>query len=161
MPLFQLSHFWIIFLDIFVWLIIHLGVSYLCSLIPISYFEKDMWWYKTRSWERDGMFYQKPLRIKVWRKVIPDGGSMFKGGFPKKNLECGDAGYLKTFLNETKRAELTHWLAIVPVPVFFLWNIWWVGLIMIGYALIANLPCIMLQRFNRARIIRVLTSRQK
>jgi glycosyl-4,4'-diaponeurosporenoate acyltransferase len=81
---------------------------------------------------------------------------MFKGGFPKKNLECSDAGYLKTFLNETKRAELTHWLAMVPVPVFFLWNIWWVGLIMIGYALIANLPCIMLQRFNRARISRVL-----
>ena len=156
MPLFQLSHFWIIFLDIFVWLVIHLGVSYLCSLIPISYFENDIRWYRTRSWEKDGMFYQRPLRIKSWRKVIPDGGAMFKRGFPKKNLENKNTGYLKTFLYETKRAELTHLLAILPAPLFFLWNIWWVGLIMIAYALIANLPCIMLQRFNRARISRVL-----
>jgi glycosyl-4,4'-diaponeurosporenoate acyltransferase len=156
MPLFELSHFWIIFLDIFVWLVIHLGVSYLCSLIPISYFEKDIWWYRTRSWEKGGMFYQRQLRIKSWRKVIPDGGALFKRGFPKKNLECNDTGYLKTFLYETKRAELTHLLAIVPAPIFFLWNIWWVGLVMIAYALIANLPCIMLQRFNRARISRVL-----
>jgi glycosyl-4,4'-diaponeurosporenoate acyltransferase len=151
-----LSHFWIIFLDIFVWLVIHLGVSYLCSLIPISYFENDIRWYRSRSWEKDGMFYQRPLRIKSWRKVIPDGGAMFKRGFPKKNLENKNTGYLKTFLYETKRAELTHWLAILPAPVFFLWNIWWVGLIMIVYAFIANLPCIMLQRFNRARISRVL-----
>jgi glycosyl-4,4'-diaponeurosporenoate acyltransferase len=102
------------------------------------------------------MFYQRPLRIKSWRKVIPDGGAMFKRGFPKKNLENKNTGYLKTFLYETKRAELTHLLAILPAPLFFLWNIWWVGLIMIAYALIANLPCIMLQRFNRARISRVL-----
>ena len=161
MPLFQLSHFWIIFLDIFVWLVIHLGISYLCTLIPISFFKKDRKWFRIKSWEKDGKFYQKPLRIKKWRKIIPDGGGLFKGGFPKKNLESGETSYLKTFLYETKRAELTHWLAIIPAPVFFLWNIWWVGIIMIAYALIANFPCIMLQRFNRARISKVLIPRQR
>lgn len=156
MPPFQLSHFWIIFLDIFVWLVIHLGVSYLCTKIPISYFKKDVRWYRTKTWERKGMFYQKTLRIKKWRGIIPDGGGLFKGGFPKKNLESSDEGYLRTFLYETKRAELTHWLAMIPAPIFFLWNIWWVGIIMIIYAFIANIPCIMLQRFNRARLQNIL-----
>jgi len=161
MPVFRLSHFWIIFLDIFVWLLIHLGVSYLCTLIPLSFFKKDIRWFRIRSWERQGMFYQRPLRIKVWRKVIPDGGGLFKKGFPKKKLQSSDAGYMETFLYETKRAELTHWLAIIPVPLFFLWNIWWVGIIMIAYAILANLPCIMLQRFNRARIGKILEERRK
>ena len=159
MPLFQLSHFWIIFLDIFVWLVLHLGVSYLCTKIPISFFKKDFRWFHIRGWEKGGRFYQNPLLIKKWRGVIPDGGGLFKGGFPKKTLECSDTGYLKTFLYETKRAELTHWLVMIPAPIFFLWNIWWAGIIMIGYALIANLPCIMLQRFNRARLYRILKSR--
>ena len=84
--------------------------------------------------------------------MIPDGGGLFKGGFPKKNLESSDPKYLKIFLYETKRAELTHWLTILPAPIFFLWNMWWVGIIMIAYALIANIPCILLQRYNRARL---------
>jgi glycosyl-4,4'-diaponeurosporenoate acyltransferase len=77
---------------------------------------------------------------------------LFKGGFPKKKLESTKPEYIKIFLSETKRAELTHLLTIVPVIVFFLWNVWWVGIIMIVYSLIVNIPCILLQRYNRARI---------
>jgi glycosyl-4,4'-diaponeurosporenoate acyltransferase len=128
-------------------------------MIPISFFKKDCRWFRIRSWEKDGRFYQRPLRIKRWRGVIPDGGGLFKGGFPKKSLESSDTGYLKIFFYETKRAELTHWLAMIPAPIFFLWNIWWAGIIMIVYAIVANVPCIMLQRFNRARLYRVLESR--
>ncbi|WP_367619250.1 hypothetical protein [Planococcus shenhongbingii] len=29
---------------------------------------------------------------------------------------------LKVFAAETKRAELTHWLSIIPAPLLFLWN---------------------------------------
>jgi hypothetical protein len=32
---------------------------------------------------------------------------------------------------------------------------------MIAYAFLANLPCIMLQRFNRARIGKILEERRK
>jgi glycosyl-4,4'-diaponeurosporenoate acyltransferase len=156
MPPFQLSHFWIIFLDIFVWLVLHLGISYLCTKIPLSFFRKEMWCFRMRSWENQGMIYQKIFRIKKCKTFIPDGGSLFKGGFPKKNLGSKDTVYLEKFLYETKRAELTHWLVMLPAPVFFLWNIWWAGIIMIFYATFANLPCIMLQRFNRGRLYRLL-----
>ena len=38
-------------------------------------------------------------------------------------------------------------------PVFLLWNPWWLGLLMFAYAVIANLPCLIVQRYNRARLV--------
>jgi len=135
-----------------VWLVIHLGMSYLCVKIHISFFERDCWWFRIRNWEYRGRVYKRFFKVRRWKGIVPDGGGLFKGSFPKKNLEGNDPQYLKTFFYETKRAELTHWLAILPAPIFFLWNMWWVGIIMIAYALIANIPCILLQRYNRARL---------
>jgi glycosyl-4,4'-diaponeurosporenoate acyltransferase len=154
--LFNLSHFWIIFLNIFIWVVIHLGISYFCSLMPLSFFSGEIRFFKTKRWESGGKIYQKFFKIKRWKKIIPDGGSIFKGGFPKKHLEDKNIKYLKTFFYETKRAELTHWLTILPSPIFFLWNIWWAGIIMIFYALLANIPCILLQRYNRARLEKII-----
>jgi hypothetical protein len=42
--------------------------------------------------------------------------------------------------------------AIASAPVFFLWNPWWGDLIIVLYALVANLPCILVQRYNRFRL---------
>ena len=131
-------------------------MSYLCVKIPISLFEKDIWWFKPKNWEYRGRIYKNIFKVKKWRNIVPDGGGLFKGGFPKKHLESSDPQYLKTFYDETKRAELTHWLTILPAPIFFLWNIRWVGIVMIVYALIANIPCILLQRYNRARLANVI-----
>jgi glycosyl-4,4'-diaponeurosporenoate acyltransferase len=124
--------------------------------VPMSFLEKDIWWFKIKNWESRGRIYKNIFKVKKWRNIVPDGGGLFKGGFPKRHLESNNPKYLKTFYNETKRAELTHWLTILPAPVFFLWNIWWVGIMMITYALIANIPCILLQRYNRARLSKII-----
>ena len=34
---------------------------------------------------------------------------------------------------------------------------WWLGIAMAGYAVVANVPCILVQRYNRARLERMLT----
>jgi glycosyl-4,4'-diaponeurosporenoate acyltransferase len=59
-------------------------------------------------------------------------------------------------LRETCRAELTHWLTLLFAPFFFFWNPLWVGFFMIFYALAENLPLIMAQRYNRARLRRII-----
>ncbi|MBK8650664.1 MAG: hypothetical protein IPN23_02960 [Elusimicrobia bacterium] len=51
--------------------------------------------------------------------------------------------------------ELAHWLAMTAAP-FFLWNRPWVGGLMAAYALAGNLPCVIAQRYNRARLARLL-----
>lgn len=153
---FQLSHFWIIFLDIIVWAIIHLGISYACTRIPLNKLNPQNRWYRTKNFENKGNIYTGFFKIKKWKHYVPDGAKLFKQGFPKKKLESCSKQYLETFTLETCRGELAHWLQILPAGIFFLWNIWWAGVIMIVYALCVNIPCILLQRYNRARLQNVL-----
>jgi glycosyl-4,4'-diaponeurosporenoate acyltransferase len=158
--LFDPGHFWVIFLNIIVILLIHLGISFVCTKIPLKHFNPFNRFYRTKKFEMGGRIYTNIFKVKKWKKVIPDGARLFKGGFPKKNLENCSNDYLYIFTQETCRAELTHWLQIVPSGIFFLWNVWWGGVIMIAYFLLANIPCILLQRYNRARLLRVIEAKK-
>ena len=64
--------------------------------------------------------------------------------------------YCRLFIKETCRAELFHWLVFALAPLFYLWNEWRVATLMIPYALLANVPCIIAQRYNRPRLTRML-----
>ena len=144
-----------ILLDVAVWLIIHIGVSYLIIHVPLGSFDAGFWLYKQRKWERDGKMYARIFRLKKWKNRLPDGAALFKKGFPKKHLNEPDAAYLSNFIRETCRAETAHWIMFFLSPVFFIWNPRYVGIVMIMYALLANLPCIIIQRYNRIRLRRV------
>ncbi|HET6952094.1 MAG TPA: hypothetical protein VFI47_17060 [Acidimicrobiales bacterium] len=66
---------------------------------------------------------------------------------------------LESFAAETRRAELVHWAIPLVVPVFALWNPPWLAGVMAAYALVANLPCLIVQRYNRGRLERILARR--
>ena len=151
---FHLPSVWTIALDFVVWLVIHLGVSMSVAKIKPDAFDPESWLYRGRSWERKGKIYKAFLGVKKWKRVLPDGAAVFKSGFRKRHLKNGDALYIQRFILETCRAELAHWVIFVFSFVFFIWNDWWVGMIMVAYALIANMPCIIAQRYNRARLRR-------
>jgi glycosyl-4,4'-diaponeurosporenoate acyltransferase len=146
-----------ILIDIAAWFVIHMGVSYSMTHIPFSSFDTGFWLYKQRKWEKNGKLYVRVFRLKKWKKRLPDGAALFKKGFEKKHLKNIDNVYLDNFIRETCRAELTHWIVILFSPVFFIWNIWWVGVVMIVYAILVNLPCIITQRYNRIRLKRVFS----
>ena len=107
-------------------------------------------------------FYEKWFGIKHWKDRLPDGARWLGSGFIKSELRTRDPQYLNRFLIETWRGELCHGCALLFVPLFFLWNPWWGNLVIIGYAIGANVPCLLAQRYNRLRLRRVLarTSRQ-
>ena len=100
--------------------------------------------------------YERVLRIKRWKRLLPEAGDLFRGGFSKRRMLRHDRDYLERFVVETRRAELTHWLIMGAVPFFFLWNPWWLALAMLGYGIVANVPCLLTQRYNRARLLRML-----
>jgi len=152
--IFHLPSLWTIALDFIVWLVIHLGVSMSVAKIAPDSFDPESWLYRGRSWERRGKIYKVFLGVRKWKRVLPDGAAVFRSGFRKKHLENQDALYIRRFITETCRAELAHWVIFVFSFVFFIWNDWWVGMIMVAYALIANIPCIIAQRYNRARLRR-------
>ena len=144
-----------ILIDIAAWFVIHMGVSYLMTHVSLISFDAKSWLYTQRRWEKDGRVYENIFGLKKWKERLPDGAALFKEGFVKKHLRKLDNEYLDNFIRETCRAELTHWIVLLFGPVFLVWNLWWVGIVMIVYAISANLPCIISQRYNRIRLKRV------
>lgn len=160
MRILALSIGWTLIIDFLAWLIFHLGIAWLTLLLPDRFFQTDTWFYRSKSWEKNGQTWDQIFGVKKWKERLPDGAAFFKSGYQKKRLATKTTQNLATFILETRRAELTHWLAILPAPLFFLWNPVWAGWFMIGYALVANAPFIIVQRYNRPRFIRIL-NRQK
>jgi len=144
-----------ILIDIAAWFVIHIGVSYIMTHQPLTSFNTGSLLYRKRGWERNGRLYEKIFRLKAWKRRLPDGAAIFKNGFEKKHLKETSKDYLDSFIRETCRAELTHWIVFLFGPVFLIWNLWWVGIVMILYATIANIPCVITQRYNRIRLQRI------
>ena len=149
----ELSITWIILLNVGGWLAIQLGLAWMFTKMPVEWFNPGI----AFNWERGGRFYEVVFRIKSWKNRLPDGARWFGGGFAKRTLSGTNLDYLQRFIRETWRGELCHWFAIGFTPLFFLWNPWWGDWIIAAYALAANLPCILVQRFNRVRFRRLLS----
>lgn len=156
MQLIEFPMIWTIIIDSFAWAFFQISISFFTLSLTEGYFQKQSFIYPARKWENDGQFWQTHFDIKKWAKVIPDGTRILKSGFYKKQLQQKGTNYLELFILETKRAELTHWLSILPSGLFFLWNPVWIGWIMVVYAFLFNVPIILVQRYNRPRLERVL-----
>ena len=139
-------------INVLAWGAIHIGVAACGTRLPLRWFRPEALWFRTRTWEHRGRLYQKLFRIRHWKDRVPDGASWLKGGFPKARLLRRDPAYLSRFAQETCRGEAVHTVVILCAPLFFFWNPPWAGGLMILYALAANLPCILIQRYNRARL---------
>jgi len=142
------------------WPMIHLTVASVALHLPAHLFAQDSWITAPRRWEREGRLYRDWLGIRRWKSLLPDGAPWF-GGFAKKRINSHDASYLGQFVLETRRAELAHWCMLLCLPFFFLWNPPWACLVMTAYALAANLPCILAQRYNRIALCRVVRTRRR
>jgi GNAT superfamily N-acetyltransferase len=129
------------------WLVLQLGIAAASTRISHNYFARDNWYYRVRGWETG--FYRRSLRIRRWKRLLPDGAPWVGGQFSKRNLERRDPAYLRQLAIETRRGEVAHWLMLACFPVFFLWNPPWAWVVMAAYAVAANLPCIIVQRYNR------------
>ncbi len=145
-----------ILIDSAAWLVLHLGLAWAVTQLPASAFSPRGWLFRERGWERGGALYERLFRVHRWKRLLPDGAALFRRGFRKKRLLSRDPAYLARFRVETCRGELAHWLVLASAPLFFLWNPPRVGLLMIGYAVLASLPFIVAQRYNRCRLSRLL-----
>ena len=137
------------------WPVIHLVTASIILRLPLQSFSRDSFLYRSRSWEQGGEFYRKRLAIHRWKAFLPD-GAPWVGGFAKKQLAHRDRDYIGRYLLETRRAEFAHWCMLLCLPIFFLWNPLWACVVMTAYAAVANVPCILAQRYNRHVLARLL-----
>jgi len=152
--LIELPIFWIVILNCVGWPVIQLGLALLFTKLPFDGFHP----LRGGTGKHESWIYERIFRIKSWKDKLPDAAGWFGGGFQKRRLAGKDADYLGRFIQETWRGELCHWCALAFVPVFFLWNPWWADIVIVVYAVMANVPCILAQRYNRIRLRRVLLS---
>jgi glycosyl-4,4'-diaponeurosporenoate acyltransferase len=129
-------------------------MTVICNSLGDKWFKESSFILKTRKWENDGKFYKTVFKINKWKPLLPDGAKLYKNGFQKRNVKNFEPEYFSQFIAETGRAEITHWLQIIPFWVFGLWSPSFVILPMLFYALLVNLPCIIAQRYNRPRLIK-------
>lgn len=143
---------WTVVLCISGWFLFQLAAALVCLMLPERIFSPDRFLFRKRDWEQGGRIYKRLFRVERWKHLLPDGAAITKGGYRKKKLTDFSRDNLDRFLMESCRAELTHLLAILPFWIFGFIGppriIWY----MLVYALTVNLPCMIVQRYNRPRV---------
>lgn len=102
-----------------------------------------------------------PPGIRIWKRWIPDAGPALPGGIAKANLVRRDLHSQRQLLIETRRAELVHWTLWAAGLLTALWLPPAGVLVNLVFATAFNLPCLLLQRFNRRRVQRLLARTQR
>jgi len=143
---------WTVLLIVILWPSLQMVAATLSRRLPDHLFDWHSSFYRSHPWEKNGKIYQTWFKIRCWKPLLPDGGAIMPGGYAKKHLTDYSATNLEKFLNDSCRAEFSHWLAMSPFWLFGLIGPPPIIVFMLVYALVVNLPCIMAQRFNRPRI---------
>lgn len=142
-------------LDAAAWTTLSIAVGLAANLVPRRWFDHDTALTRLRPVERRGAAYER-VRVRRWKDHLPEAGTVFGGASKRRLPRRAD---LARFVEETRRAEWVHWSLMATGPLFALWNPWPLALAMIGFGVVANLPCLVVQRYNRARLGRVLDRR--
>lgn len=159
MPLVQLPNALTVLLDVAAWAVFHAGTGYAVHRLGDRTLVRDWWLLRPRRFEDGGRWYRDRVRINSWKDRVPEAGALFAGGVSKRRLPSRDTAGLRLLARETRRAELGHWAAMACGPVFLLWNPPVAATVLVGYGVAINLPFIMIQRYNRERLMRLLRRR--
>lgn len=123
-------------------------------------FEKAPW--RAMKWEQNGRIYQK-IAIQHWQNKVPDMSRVFPKLIPAKSMQTTpDQARLKLMIQETCVAELIHAvLCVLGLALLWLWRGIGGALCCLVYVLFGNLPFILIQRYNRPRLVRLYQRREK
>lgn len=123
------------------------------------HFNPEAFPYRPFAFEKDGVAYEK-LGIKSWQSKVPDMSRIVPSLIPSKNMHgTVSAEKVEIMLHETCVAEYVHYLLCLsglygcfhflqPVAASALYVLY----------LFTNIPCMMIQRYNRPRLMRVYKS---
>lgn len=127
---------------------------FLGRLLPKRWLHPGKFPFRTYTWE-DKLW--KALQICKWQSKVPDMSRLFKKLMPAKALTQQTAQDLPLMIQETCVAELTH--GLLCIAGLFLLKIWpgtgGVFLTVI-YIVFGNLPFLLIQRYNRPRLQKLL-----
>jgi len=126
-------------------------------IIPKKWFTWNSFPWRPLSFEKDGKLFEK-LKVKQWQNKVPDMSKIFRKLMPAKSMKSvRNAEQLKIMLRETCVAEFIHWWMCLSclhcLRIFEGVG----GVIVCILYLLGNLPFIIIQRYNRPRLNRLLS----
>lgn len=142
--------------NLIVFLVFSVLMTFIVEKLPISLYSYKKWLFRERQWEKGGRFYEKHFFVKYWKCKLPEISDFIKSMFTKKHLRNNSRDYLRQFLDESCKAEFSHWAIIASSMLFFFWNGFSDALLILLVATLLNMPYIIIQRYNRPRIVRLL-----
>lgn len=133
----------------------HLLLSKLALSLPTSLFAKIGTSYLFAR--QEAFLHEKVFKIKAWKHALPDAAKFMEGAFEKEGLNAKDKEYFRRFAIECRRGELAHlammFFIFLSAP---LYNPQWAIWVMWAAALLFNLPCYLVQRYNGIRLSRMV-----
>ena len=125
------------------------------SWLPREWFHADRPPYRCRPWEDGGKVYLK-LHIRDWKDRVPDMSKISKRLYRKSVDTTPNYANLQRLIAETCVAEFMHYvILLLSLMVLRIWRGKW-GAVFYLLCILWNLPCILIQRFNRPRLQKTL-----
>ena len=125
-------------------------------LVPKTWFDYTRFPYRAFAFERDGRLYEA-LRVSRWQSRVPDMSRLFPKLMPPKKLSARpDEQTLLVMIRETCAAEATHALLILAgLGLLAIWPGAGGIVLYLIYAIFGNLVFLIIQRYNRPRLVRL------
>ncbi|MGI9578726.1 MAG: hypothetical protein ACR2OH_11035 [Microthrixaceae bacterium] len=142
------------------WIAIGIGTGWVGNRVNLDRLDHDTWLTRARAFEDGGRFYDRTLRIRLWKDRLPERGDTFRDGFSKSHLTGRSEAHLERFIAETRRAEYVHWANVAASVVFAVFLPRWIVVVMVPFGLVVHLPFVAIQRYNRARLQRTVARRR-
>lgn len=147
----ELPNLWIALANCFGIPAAHLLIAWGSTRLPSSVFRAI----PNRPPTHDGKLYDRLFLVRRWKHLLPD-AAPWLGGIAKGQLRSSDLAYLESFTAETRRGEFSHWLQWIAISTFVIWTPYPAALVILAWAALSNLPCIINLRFTRIRILHLL-----
>lgn len=109
------------------------------------------------KWEKNGRIYSR-LGVEKWKKLVPDMSRLLPDMVKKELPGSGTvtAEQADTLVQETCRAEVVHTASCLLGLAFLrLWPGAGGAAVLAVWVLLANLPFMVIQRYNRPRLVRL------
>ena len=112
------------------------------------------------EWEKNGRVYEQ-LNIRAWKDKLPDMSRVMKKMVPKRLTSGVSEESVERLIEETCIAEATHFMLILMSVICI--NIWpgRGGVIITLLFSIGNVPFIIVQRYNRPKLKKLLERMRK
>lgn len=147
--------------NLLIFIFISVAMTFICEKLPKKLYYYNRFLFRERKFEQGGKIYERYFKVKLWKSKLPEISDFMRWRFKKKHLAETGSNYLSIFIRESCKAEFTHLLIILSTLLFLLWNDFFSTLLIFVLAFLLNFPYIIIQRYNRPRLIRLFKINNK